>query len=51
LEAETDPIVSPIKASDELLLQLPKVKIITGDKDPLHDDVWRFANRLLKLNK
>mmetsp|Transcript_12581 Transcript_12581/g.10793 ORF Transcript_12581/g.10793 Transcript_12581/m.10793 type:complete len:149 (+) Transcript_12581:1487-1933(+) len=52
---DTDPIadflLSPLKAPDEFLKKLPPVRMIVGDMDPLHDDCWRFADKLRKLNK
>ena len=33
----TDPLVSPLRASDEMLKRLPFVAIDTHGRDPLHD--------------
>jgi len=49
--AETNPFISPIAASDELLSRLPPVRIMVGTKDPLHDECWRLLYKLRKLNK
>jgi len=48
---ESDPFLSPVFASDELLSKLPPVRIISGTNDPLHDDIWKFSERLLRLKK
>jgi len=48
---ESDPFLSPVVASDELLSKLPPVRIISGTNDPLHDDIWKFSERLLRLKK
>ena len=44
-----DPHVSPLMASDELLRQLPPLRLMIGSKDPLLDDSWRFFERLKLL--
>lgn len=41
-----DPFLSPLKACDELMKELPPVRIVTGSDDPLHDDSWRLVARL-----
>ena len=46
MDAETDPFISPIKASNELLMHFPPTRIVQGVIDPFHDDSWRFLNRL-----
>lgn len=48
---ETDPFLSPIAVSDEILKHFPPCRIATGTNDPLHDDTWRYLIKLLKLNK
>jgi len=48
---QSDSFLSPVVASDELLEKLPPVRMITGTCDPLHDDVWTFEERLVKLGK
>lgn len=45
----TDPLCSPAAASDDLLRQLPRTRIVVGDKDPLHDQVVRFSHRIASL--
>jgi len=50
-QPDKDPFLSPLKASDQLLEMLPPVRIMVGDRDPFHDDCWRFVDRLKKLNK
>jgi hormone-sensitive lipase len=42
-----DPLICPLKASDELLSEFPPSYIITGDNDPLHDDSLRMAQKLM----
>lgn len=37
---------SPILTSNELLKQMPKIRIVVGDKDPLHDDCIRLTYNL-----
>jgi hormone-sensitive lipase len=49
--ASMDPLVSPILASEEFLKQLPAIRIAVGDEDPLHDDCWRFLDKLIKVGK
>lgn len=43
---ENDPFVSPYYATDEVLKQLPPVKIISLEMDPCLDDCVMFAKRL-----
>jgi hormone-sensitive lipase len=50
-DPKIDPFLSPLRASDELLAKLPPIRIVTGTKDPLHDDNWRFLQRMQGLNK
>ncbi len=33
-----DPFLSPLVASKDLLSKFPKVFIVTGESDPLHDE-------------
>ncbi|XP_065178458.1 hormone-sensitive lipase-like [Sycon ciliatum] len=42
--------LSPLRASDELLKQLPHVDLVACALDPLLDDSIAFARRLAKLN-
>ncbi|XP_031621456.1 hormone-sensitive lipase [Contarinia nasturtii] len=48
-EVPHDPFLSPWDASDEMLLQLPSVKILTVDMDPCLDDCIMMAKRLKAL--
>ena len=41
-----DPLISPMVASDELLMKLPPIRITVGTKDFLHDECWRFFAKL-----
>lgn len=45
----TDPYISPYCASDELLKQLPPMKIFTVHLDPCLDDCVSFAKRVKNL--
>ncbi|KAI9373861.1 Alpha/Beta hydrolase protein [Aspergillus egyptiacus] len=42
----TDYLLSPVVAPEELLAQFPKTYILTGERDPLVDDTVIFAGRL-----
>jgi len=44
-----DPLLSPIHLSEELLRKLPAIRIMVGDADPLHDECWRFTDKLRKI--
>lgn len=46
-----DPLMSPIFASDELLLKMPPVSIFACALDPLFDDSIDFVRRLEKLER
>lgn len=46
-----DPFLSPLYASDDMLKQLPPIKILTVEMDPFLDDCIEMAKRLKKLNK
>lgn len=48
-DPKTDPLISPIVASDATLQRLPPVRILIGSKDPLKDDSLRLVDRLLGL--
>ncbi|CAK62916.1 unnamed protein product (macronuclear) [Paramecium tetraurelia] len=50
-DAASDPLMSPSIASDEILSRFPKTRIVLGTNDPLHDESFRLANKLLKLGK
>lgn len=45
-DANTDPCLSPVMASDELLKALPPTSIMVGGFDPFVDDAVDFAHRL-----
>lgn len=45
-----DPFVSPYYATDEVLRQLPPVKIISLELDPCLDDCVMFAKRLKAID-
>eukprot|EP01104_Vermistella_antarctica_P008048 TRINITY_DN2003_c0_g1_i1.p1 TRINITY_DN2003_c0_g1~~TRINITY_DN2003_c0_g1_i1.p1 ORF type:complete len:700 (-),score=119.86 TRINITY_DN2003_c0_g1_i1:61-2079(-) len=45
-DPHTNPLCSPIVASDELLRKFPPCYISVGNKDPLHDDSIVFASKL-----
>jgi len=48
-DAKLDPYLSPLVASDEFLVKLPPIRILTGSNDPVYDDSWRFMDRLRKV--
>ena len=41
-----DPLISPILTPHKTLAKYPKIEILTGSKDPFHDDCWRFVENL-----
>lgn len=41
--ADIDPMISPSKASEEILSKFPPTRIVAGTNDPLHDESWRLA--------
>jgi hormone-sensitive lipase len=45
-DTETDHFLSPIITPNETLAQFPPVRMMVGTHDPLHDDCWRFTERL-----
>lgn len=45
-ESKTNMYASPMFAPDDILRELPPVKICCGDRDPLRDDTVRFLERL-----
>ena len=45
-EADTNPLISPLFASDEVIAQFPNTVISVGDVDPLIDDSTAFFDRL-----
>jgi len=44
-----DPLLSPTHLSEDLLRKLPPMRIMVGDSDPLHDECWRFTDKLRKI--
>ena len=42
----TDPLISPIVTSKEILAKFPKTQIIVGNKDPFHDDCCRLVEKM-----
>ena len=49
-DADTDPCLSPVVASDELLESFPPTDIMVGQFDPFIDDAIDFAHRLDENN-
>jgi len=45
-DPKLDPYLSPLIATDEFLVKLPPIRILTGSNDPVYDDSWRFMDRL-----
>lgn len=45
-ETRTDPFISPVLVSDELLTNFPPTRFIVGSEDPLVDDSFRFVGKL-----
>jgi hormone-sensitive lipase len=45
--ADSNPYISPIIADDAVLAEFSHTRIIVGSADPLHDDCFRFAERLM----
>lgn len=41
-----DPLLCPIHLSEELLRKFPPIRMMVGDADPLHDECWRFTDKL-----
>lgn len=50
-DASTDPLISPLFVSDEILSQFPPTVISVGDVDPLIDDSTSFFLRLRSLHR
>ena len=44
--ADLDPLISPSKASDEILKKFPSTAFMIGTNDPLHDESWRLFKKL-----
>lgn len=51
IDIETNYYVSPLKATDEILRQMPRLRIMVGSRDPLMDDCWRYTERLALLER
>ena len=45
-----DPFLSPLYMSENVLINLPPVRILVGSSDPLRDDCFLFLNKLIQLN-
>lgn len=45
-----DPLLSPLYADDDVLIQFPSIKIVTLSLDPFFDDNIFFAKKLRDLN-
>ena len=43
---ESDPLLSPIVAGDDIFKKYPKTRIFVGSKDPFHDDCCRLTEKL-----
>ncbi|CAD8072851.1 unnamed protein product [Paramecium primaurelia] len=48
---QIDPMLSPSIVSDEIMRQFPKTRIVVGTQDPLHDESFRFLQKLVLLKK
>jgi len=48
---KTDPLISPIVMSDEILKLFPPIRMAVGTNDPVHDECWRMLHRLVSLDK
>ncbi|OMJ86205.1 hypothetical protein SteCoe_12345 [Stentor coeruleus] len=46
-----DPTVSPIHIENEILEKFPPTRIMVGNEDPLHDECFRFAEKLMMCGK
>lgn len=44
------PFISPIHIDEETLAKFPKARIMVGAEDPLHDECFRFAEKLMNCN-
>eukprot|EP00347_Sterkiella_histriomuscorum_P000824 403374374 len=49
-DPETNHLISPILASDQLLCKLPTVRIMVAANDPLRDESFNLTYRLARLN-
>lgn len=43
----SNPLISPSFIEDEILEKFPTTKIMVGSEDPLHDECFRFTEKLL----
>ena len=43
-----DPTISPVFIEDQILQRFPPIRMIVGTEDPLHDECFRFAEKLLE---
>lgn len=43
--------MSPGKANDDFLKNLPPIRIMVGESDCMKDQSFKFINRLIKLDK
>ncbi|EAR83697.2 hypothetical protein TTHERM_00827140 (macronuclear) [Tetrahymena thermophila SB210] len=50
-DASTDPFLSPTCVSDEIIKKFPPVRLQIGNKDPLHDESYRFLHKLINNGK
>ena len=48
LNPSNDMFLSPICVSDEIMQQLPRIRIVTGELDPLYDQCIRFIEKLVR---
>jgi hormone-sensitive lipase len=46
----SNPLISPTFIEDEILEHFPQTRIMVGSEDPLHDECFRFCERLLENN-
>jgi acetyl esterase/lipase len=49
--ASSDPLISPLAATDDVLAAFPPTAIFTGEFDPVLDDSAAFARRLCGLDR
>jgi len=47
LDPSTNPLLSPLVIEEHMLEKFPPVRMLVGSADPLHDDCWRFLERLV----
>lgn len=51
LDPEEHPFVSPLLLPEKVLMRFPPTRISLAGIDPLHDDGYRLAYKLSKLDK